>query len=304
MPKYLKTHMKRLLLLIVYCYSFHNCAFAQTIANARKYKCSNGWEIKIGDTFSIGSPMNGSEFRCIKPDPFKPKTPELSPDFVNKTIRVHEIQRYIYQMAAPKGDRIETYIVFKNGKSLYYLNIEDAIKSGEVKVPFSFTNGVVANADYSNLRNDSLFTSDGNVFIINQKVAIGKGSSPEGEFLFIKRLSGNLGRFNKLASNETAPESLDIGESNRILRIERRGNKSIGYRYYIMLGDNVVKYEVDIENALHSGEIISPGSSSEEKQGGITSKADELIKLKKLYDDGVLTEEEFQSEKSKILNAN
>lgn len=297
--------MKKLLLIIVCLYSFYNTAFAQTIANAKKYKCSNGWEIKIGDTFRVGSPMNGVEFKCIKPNPFKPKTPSLPLEFVNEKIQVKEIKRYKYQLAAPKGDFYETYIVFKKGDWQYYINIEDAIKSGEVKVPFAFTNGIVANADYSNLRNDSLFTSDGNVFTINQNLTFGEGSSLDGQYLYIKPVSGNIGRFNKLSTN--APGSLlsdksAIAESFKIIRIERRGEKSIGYRYYLMIGDNSVKYEVDIENALRFGEVVSPNRVTPEKQEGMISKADELMKLKKLYDDGVLTEAEFQAEKSKILN--
>lgn len=49
-------------------------------------------------------------------------------------------------------------------------------------------------------------------------------------------------------------------------------------------------------------EIIGSKKIATGKQkGSATSKADELTKLKKLYDEGVLTKEEFEAEKQKIL---
>ena len=70
---------------------------------------------------------------------------------------------------------------------------------------------------------------------------------------------------------------------------------------------NSRKTILDIEKALLSAEIINNDYSllldmKEEKTKEDNDKYDLLIKLGKLKEKGLLTEEEFQKEKNKILN--
>ena len=67
-------------------------------------------------------------------------------------------------------------------------------------------------------------------------------------------------------------------------------------------------YEVDIDNAIAAGEVVIPEEFKQkdkvhqiEAKGTAVSVADELLKLKKLLDDGILTKDEFEAERKKIL---
>lgn len=66
-----------------------------------------------------------------------------------------------------------------------------------------------------------------------------------------------------------------------------------------------MNYEIDLENAIKSGELIVPDEFlPKEKSQNINSetKYDKLKKIKDLKDSGVLSEEEFQKEKDKIMS--
>ncbi|QDZ64486.1 hypothetical protein EVD20_21280 [Elizabethkingia bruuniana] len=84
-----------------------------------------------------------------------------------------------------------------------------------------------------------------------------------------------------------------------------RGSEKNGYVYYVKIGSGLINYEVDIENAIKSGEIILPDEFMPQSQSqnlSNESKYDKLKKIKELKDSGVLSEEEFQKEKEKIMN--
>ena len=65
---------------------------------------------------------------------------------------------------------------------------------------------------------------------------------------------------------------------------------------------------MDIDNAINSAEIVVPEEFRPKQKPLVVemnqniSVADELIKLKKLMDEGVITNEEFQSQKKKLLD--
>jgi len=61
----------------------------------------------------------------------------------------------------------------------------------------------------------------------------------------------------------------------------------------------MAKNSIDIELAIHNCEIVDcePSTSTQ-----VIDKYDKLRKIKKLYDEGVLTEQEFLKEKKKILD--
>jgi hypothetical protein len=94
----------------------------------------------------------------------------------------------------------------------------------------------------------------------------------------------------------------ESGKEFTIVRLEKRGDENHGYTYYAVVA-GTPRYEVDIENAIASGELID---STRIKPGLAIhfSVADELIKFKKLMNDGLLTSEEFTAEKKKLLNKN
>jgi len=107
---------------------------------------------------------------------------------------------------------------------------------------------------------------------------------------------------------------LDNDYNNRIAVIKKfgaKGRKKIGYKAYAVVGiGEFENYWVEIEDAIEYGELIPPSSEYAPEEevmevkvvGQQTDKYDKLAKLKNLLDEGVLTKEEFKTEKKKILD--
>jgi hypothetical protein len=102
------------------------------------------------------------------------------------------------------------------------------------------------------------------------------------------------------------------GHKGKVVKIVTRGNKRIGITYEPLVTFGSGRYEIDVDNAISSGEIVVPDEFKPKPKVATTvvevkqqvSVADELIKLKKLYDDGVLTKEEYEAQKKKLLEKN
>ena len=73
--------------------------------------------------------------------------------------------------------------------------------------------------------------------------------------------------------------------------------------YFVVGGGSITNYWLMIDDALATGEVIDPTKKNMEnnKQNTTGSKADKLRELKELFDEGILTQEEFDKEKKKIL---
>lgn len=159
---------------------------------------------------------------------------------------------------------------------------------------------------------DTLTTSSGFKVFVGQKIKIGTGAMPDGDFKYIRVSATSV--FNNFSENNTYSNQTNSlsrhwsGHEGQIVRIDRRGNKKAGYIFYpIMHIYAAINEEVDIENAIAAGEIIVPEEYQPKQKPLLVeikqniSVADELTKLKKLRDDGVLSEEEYQAQKKKLL---
>jgi hypothetical protein len=165
---------------------------------------------------------------------------------------------------------------------------------------------------------DTLFTTSGYKIVEKQDIKIGTGSMPNGDFKFIRTNSASLFAYhsntgyNGLANQANSFPRSQSGLTYKIKRLEKRGNKKHGYVYYAVIGSGLVNYEMDVENAIASGELSVPDEFKPKPKTATTivevkqqiSVADELAKLKKLYDDGVLTKEEYEAQKKKLLEKN
>jgi hypothetical protein len=176
-----------------------------------------------------------------------------------------------------------------------------------------FTCSLITQAQVSltpRIENDSLYTSSGMVVGKGQKIKLGLGTMPDGNFKFIRINSSSIfnnsevGNYNSgyNANNVNSMNRRESGKEFTVVKIEKRGNEEHGYTYYVVVA-GTPRYEVDIENAIASGELVAPYRI---KAGQTTqfSVADELIKLKKILDEGLLTNEEFVVQKKKLLNQN
>lgn len=174
-------------------------------------------------------------------------------------------------------------------------------------------NDSTSNPSQSQLKGDTLFTQSGYKVIDGVKLKLGTGSMPDGDFKFIRRNAGSL--FNYTGNQARANEANALPRNNagleyKVIRIDKRGTKKHGYVYYPIINVGMIRYEIDIDNAIATGEIAVPDEFKPKKESPVVvvknevSVADELTKLKKLYDDGVLTKEEYEAQKKKLLEKN
>ena len=161
------------------------------------------------------------------------------------------------------------------------------------------------------LRNDTLFTTSGYYLAKGFNIKIGVGSTDDGDFKFIRINKGSV--FKGYSANQSLANSANsfprdqAGLYYRVNKIEARGNEKRGYVYYIKISKGMINYEVDIENAIRQGEVELPTEARKKNNEPTTeaninfSIADELKKLKGLLDEGVLSQEEFDLQKKKLL---
>jgi len=141
--------------------------------------------------------------------------------------------------------------------------------------------------------------SNGITYKIGDEIKLGKGSNDNGNFVYV-----TMGGW-ALASGEAA--SLGAGNAGLLVKIKKI--KKYNYKhykgvYFTVGGGNITNYNLDIENAIATGEVQNSRNKHLAQEKNVThyNKYDELEKIKKLFDQGVLTKEEYETEKQKILN--
>jgi len=170
--------------------------------------------------------------------------------------------------------------------------------SKEVDLPESYKEAVTA------------FT--GKIYRVGDTLLIGTGSMPDGDFKFIRTSATSLFQYYSdkgyqgLVNQANAFPRSYSGLKFKIIRIDKRGNRRHGYVFYPIIETNgLFRYEVDINNAIKTGEITT--QDYDPTFGGKTiivnqpSVADEIKKLKELEDQGIITKEEFEKQKQKLL---
>ena len=183
---------------------------------------------------------------------------------------------------------------------------------------FSHTFSQNSDSTLPKLVKDTLFTTSGYKIVAGQNINLGTGSTPDGDFKFIRRNSTGFGTMMVMTDNNaynksqfSLPRNM-AGHKGKVVKIVTRGNKKIGVTYEPLISFGSGRYEIDVDNAIASGEIIVPDEFKPKPKTTTTvvevkqqiSVADELTKLKKLYDDGVLTKDEYEAQKKKLLEKN
>lgn len=147
---------------------------------------------------------------------------------------------------------------------------------------------------------DSIVCSNGWVIKVGQNITIGNGTMADKSFAHIATAPNLLSTLPMHLGSAYAGLNLTV---KRIVTIKLKGAKKVEL---VVGGGNVVNYRVQIEQAIESGEILPPIEYRKKVEPTViiqnnTSVADELVKLKKLYDDGLLSKEEFEAQKKKLL---
>ncbi|WP_267402121.1 MULTISPECIES: SHOCT domain-containing protein [unclassified Chryseobacterium] len=159
--------------------------------------------------------------------------------------------------------------------------------------------------------NDTLTTSTGFKVYEGLDLKIGTGSMNDGDFKFIRTNASSMFNYYSttgyqgLANQANSFRRSNSGLTFKVRKMMTRGNKRNGFVYYAKIGNGIMNYEVDLENAIKFGEIIVPDEFlpiEKSPQPNSETKYDKLKKIKDLKDSGVLSEDEFQKEKDKIMN--
>lgn len=141
--------------------------------------------------------------------------------------------------------------------------------------------------------------SNGVTYKIGDEVKLGRGSDTNGKFVYV-----NIGGW--AVSLNPEENRLPAGSSGLIVTIKKINKydyKRYKGVYFIVGGGNITNYTIDIENAIKTCEVENciKEVQKAEVTGNQPDKYDQLAKLKKLLDDGILTQEEYDAEKKKIL---
>ncbi|HLW41587.1 MAG TPA: SHOCT domain-containing protein [Flavobacterium sp.] len=97
------------------------------------------------------------------------------------------------------------------------------------------------------------------------------------------------------------------GLKAKIIDIVERGRRRTGFKVFVIIGVGEVKrYQIDLDSALEYGEVVvdgyvNPNASNANNSNSSISLADEIKKLNELKESGLLTEDEYQKAKAKLI---
>ena len=146
---------------------------------------------------------------------------------------------------------------------------------------------------------DEFTASNGITYKIGDEVKLGRGSDTNGKFVY-----ANIGGW----AVSTNPEENRLGAANAGLIVTIKKINKYNYKrqkgvYFTVGGGNITNYILDIENAIKTCEVEICNKEVQKVEiiGNTSDKYDQLEKIKKLLDEGILTQEEYDTEKKKIL---
>lgn len=144
---------------------------------------------------------------------------------------------------------------------------------------------------------DSYTASNGVTYTEGDTIKLGLGSGLNGQFVHLK-----IGGWAVFAGAES---TVGTGYSNTgvvLKKIKHKKIKGVKKPVFTVGAGDITNYRLDIESAIQTCEVIPCNSSKKVVKVEKTGKYDKLAKIKKLLDQGILTQEEYEIEKDKILN--
>jgi hypothetical protein len=108
---------------------------------------------------------------------------------------------------------------------------------------------------------DTLYTRSGFKIVQGSKLTIGPGSMRDGHFKYIRVSAYSI--FRRISNKgggkqENAFSPLYKGLQFEVIRIDGRGNNKQTFDYYPIISVGVVRYEIEIDKAISTGEIVVP----------------------------------------------
>lgn len=136
--------------------------------------------------------------------------------------------------------------------------------------------------------------SNGITYKPGDTVKLGRGSHPNGDFRYLQM--GGLAASGGDADNIGKHYS---GMNVIIKKIKTQKMKGAEKVWFIVGAGNIVNYNLAIEDAIATCEVEACKGS---QPAASVDKYDQLAKLKGLLDSGVITQEEYDKEKKKLLD--
>ncbi|MDQ1090197.1 MULTISPECIES: SHOCT domain-containing protein [unclassified Siphonobacter] len=164
--------------------------------------------------------------------------------------------------------------------------------------------------DYDNLKKaeieqhlskEGFISKTGWVLKEGEEITLGNGTMPNKFFAFIYETPAY-----QHSDERERLTSFSNGKKAKVKSLLVRGSKRTGYQVIARIGiGTLTNYWVELDNAIEAGEVTLPEPYASHLQTPVAkpfSVADEIRKFKELMDEGVLTKEEFETQKKKLLN--
>ena len=148
-------------------------------------------------------------------------------------------------------------------------------------------------------RLDEYTASNGITYKEGDEIELNRGSGDNGRFVYVT--IGGWAVSSNAYANQLPASNANINVV--VKKIKKYDTKRLKAVIFTVGGGNITNYILDIENAIAACEI-TPCDSEDKNNASASDKYDKLAKIKKLFDEGVLSEDEYEAEKKKILESN
>jgi hypothetical protein len=144
---------------------------------------------------------------------------------------------------------------------------------------------------------DEYTASNGITYKEGDVIKLNKGSAANGDFLFLQMAGWAV----SLDPDENNIPKNYAGLGVSVKKIRRVKLKGVEKVIFTVGGGNITNYQLAIEEAISSCEIVDCIDNTEDTSNNSESSLDKLKKLKELLDLGAITQEEYDEQKEKIL---
>lgn len=144
---------------------------------------------------------------------------------------------------------------------------------------------------------------NGKTYHVGDTVKVGMGSMANGDFKYIQ-INTPLSFLPQHRNSNSLNATKDFSLSNAIIKkIKAEKQMSGSDKIIITVKTNgIPTFDIWIIEAIAACEVTPCASSATPNKAASGSVADELIKLKKLLDEGAINKDEYNAQKKKLLS--